>query len=375
MGQKLLTSRIMRNSFVQLVLPTLLALVNVPAGAGQDTSVINNKETFERTKAATVAILTGEGAGRLTAISSGVMISKAGVLLTAFHAIKGANEVQIRLATGEVFDHVELLGVDERRDVAALRISAGALPDLPIGNTENLAPGDAVYAVPNAGGLVWSAMKGILSSIRSAGDVPGIGSGVRLLQFNAPIGPGASGGALVDRGGNVIGIITRSNGTDSFAVPIESVLGLAETSQQTSLGSGRLLQMPTKVARETPGSSAEIAGLDQKKILNEARTIHLASSTDFISVDTMSRALTGQKGWSKLGLALVADEGLADLVLKVDRVIFTHVHMYSLVDQKTSIVLVSGRVRAFDGILASDGIAKEVIGCFSAGRAVKVAEK
>jgi hypothetical protein len=360
---------------VKAVLPILLALASVLVSAGQNTPAIDSKTIFERTKAATVVILSGEGAGRLTAISTGVMISPAGVLLTAFHAIKGANEVQIRLPNGEVFDHVEMLGVDDRRDVAALRISAGALPGLPIGSTTNLAQGDPVYAVTNGGGLVWSATEGILSAIRSADDIPGIGSGFRLLQFSPPIAPGSSGGALVDRSGNLIGIITRGNASAGFAVPIESVLGLAESGQHTLLGSGRSLQLPTRLARQTPSSSAEVADLDHKKILNEARTIHIVSSTQFITASTLSRALALQKDWPKLGLTVVEDRRVADISLDVDRVIFTHVHTYSLVDTKTSIVLFSGRVRAFDGILASAGVAEEVVKYFSSQRLTKAVDK
>lgn len=68
---------------------------------------------FEHTKAATVIILAGEGAGRLRTIASGIIISQDGAILTALHAVKGAAEVQVRMANGEVFDRVELLGSDE----------------------------------------------------------------------------------------------------------------------------------------------------------------------------------------------------------------------------------------------------------------------
>ncbi len=86
-------------------------------------------------------ILSGEGAGRLNSIATGVIISKDGVILTALHAIKGAAEVQVRMANGDIFDHVDLLGSDERRDIAALKISAGALPALVPGSTETLSQG------------------------------------------------------------------------------------------------------------------------------------------------------------------------------------------------------------------------------------------
>jgi S1-C subfamily serine protease len=213
----------------------VLAALSVPLVAQQSPSSPEGNSILGHTKAATVIILSGEGAGRLRSIATGIIISKDGVLLTALHAVKGAAEVQIRLANGEVFDHVELLGTDERRDVAALKISATALPALTPASTTSLNQGDPVYAVTNAGGLAWSATEGILSAIRLADEVPGAGSGFRLLQFSAPVAPGSSGGALVDRFGAIIGIITGAKGSAGFAVPIESVLGLPDSGRRTAL--------------------------------------------------------------------------------------------------------------------------------------------
>lgn len=151
----------------------VLAAMTVSLIAQETPSSPDKQAIFARTKAATVIILAGEGAGRLHSIATGVIISKDGVLLTALHAIKGAAEVQVRTANGEVFDRVELLGADERRDVAALKISAGALLAMAPGSTSSIVQGDSVYAVTNANGLVWSATEGILSAIRSADEVPG----------------------------------------------------------------------------------------------------------------------------------------------------------------------------------------------------------
>ena len=121
---------------------TCLALCAVPLAA-QQVQPEPATAIFERIKAATVVILTGEGAGRLQAIATGVIISPDGTILTALHAVKGAAEVQVRMANGEVFDRVELLGSDERRDVAALKISGRALPALAAGSA-SVAQGDRV---------------------------------------------------------------------------------------------------------------------------------------------------------------------------------------------------------------------------------------
>lgn len=338
------------------------------ANAQQTSSVPDSKTIFEHTKAATVIILSGEGAGRLNSIATGVIVSKDGEILTALHAVKGAAEVQVRMANGEVFDRVEMLGSDERRDVAALKISAGALPALSQGSTESLAQGDPVYAVTNSNGLSWSATEGILSAMRPADEVPGAGSGFRLIQFTAPVAPGASGGALVDRTGALIGIITGGKGTAAFAVPIENVLGLPDAGPRIRLGSGASLQMPAQQAAAIPQSSAAIASADPKQILKNAKTIEINSKTSFLTVDTLVRALMLEKDWDRLGLTIVNDQRVADLFIVIDRPLFTYVHTFVISDKKTAIVLGAGKVTAFDGTIASGGLAKDIVKIFAAAR-------
>jgi hypothetical protein len=345
-----------------------LSATSLFATAQSNPAAPDAQAVLEHTKAAAVLVLTGDGAGRLHSIATGVVISKDGTILTAWHAIKGALAVQVRMANGDVFDRVELLGYDERRDVAALSISAGALPALTPGSTASLAQGDRVYAVTVAGGLTWSATEGIISAIRPAAEVPGAGTGFRLIQFTAPVAPGASGGALVDRTGALIGIIIESKGTAAFAIPIESVLGLPDFGPVKALGSGVNLQMPPPQSASAPQSGEAVAGPDPWQILKNARTIYISSDTMFVTPDMLDHALAEQPDWAKLGLLIVQDEKLADLLIKVDRLIFTHEHTYVISDKKTSIVLGAGRVNALEGILASKGIAKEIVSKFASVR-------
>jgi len=358
-------------------LAKLVFLVTI-CGASIFSHVSRAQETappYDRIKGATVIILSGDGAGRLHSVSTGVIISKDGVILTAWHAIRGAQEVQVRLPSGEVYDRVELTGRDERRDVAALKISAGGLSFLTPSDSLP-AQGDAVYAVTNANGLTFSATTGILSAIRPAEEVPGAGTGFRLLQFTAPVAPGSSGGALVDKSGNLIGIITGGlQGGAAFAVPIDSVLGLPDSGQKVLLGSGTSLQLPAQAAAQVPQSSAAIADAKPKQILRDAKTIYISSKTSFLTVDTVIRALTLEKNWDKLGLTIVNDPRVADLQIEIDRPLFTYIHTFVIVDKRTSIVLGSGKVTAFDGTIASGGIADDIVKIFAAERIPAVDKK
>jgi hypothetical protein len=341
----------------------------------QNSPNTDSTQLYAQTKAATVIILAGEGAGRLRDVATGVVISKDGTILTAWHAVKGALEVQVRLSNGEVYDRVELIGTDERRDVAALRITAGGLSFL--APAESLpAQGDSVYAVTNANGLSFGATSGILSAVRPADEVPGAGTGFSLLQFTAPVAPGASGGALVDKTGHLIGIITGGmRGGAAFAVPIDSVLGLPASGQRVVLGSGSALQMPAQAAAQVPQSSAALGDVKPKQILHDAKTIHISSKTSFLTVDTLIRALTMEKNWDELGLTIVQDPRLADVLIEIDRPLFTYVHTFVITDKRTSVVLGSGKVTAFDGTIASGGIADEIDKIFAAQRLPKAEKK
>jgi len=207
-----------------------------------------------------------------------------------------------------------------------------------------------------------------LSAIRPADEVPGAGSGFRLLQFTAPVAHGSSGGALLDKTGQLVGIITSGKDNAAFAVPVENVLGLADSTHRIALGSGAALQMPAQRNAEVPQSSAALSGFDSKQALKTARTIFIRSKTSFLTVDTLDRALAMQKDWPKLELAIVQDPRVADILIEIDRPLFTYVHTFVIVDKRTSVVLGSGKVTAFDGTIASPDIAKNIVKIFSAAR-------
>jgi hypothetical protein len=107
---------------------------------------------------------------------------------------------------------------------------------------------------------------------------------------------------------------------------------------------------------------------ERNQALKFARTIHINSETMFLTAGTLDRALMKQKDWDKLGLNILNNPGRADLELQVNRVVFTHVHTYVLTDKSTGIVLASGKVTAFDGVIASGPMAEQIVKILSAAR-------
>lgn len=123
--------------------------------------------------------------------------------------------------------------------------------------------------------------------------------------------------------------------------------------------------LPAQQTAVTPQVSAVA---ERNLAIKNARTIHINSDTVYLTVSTMDRALMKQKDWEKLGLNIVNNPGGADLELQINRLVFTHIHTYVLTDKATSIVLASGRVRAFDGVVASGPMAEQIVRVLAAAR-------
>ena len=93
--------------------------------------------------------------------------------------------MQVRFKSGEIFDQVQLLGVGTRRDVAAIQITGAALPVLPVAAGAQAKAGESVSVVSHPASLPRSASTGVISAFRLADEIPGAGSGYRLIQFTA----------------------------------------------------------------------------------------------------------------------------------------------------------------------------------------------
>jgi hypothetical protein len=362
------------------------------AAASPTTSAVSAEEVTSRVSPSVVLILVGQGGTTATGLGSGLAVEREGIILTAYHVVKDAKQVQVRLKNGEVFDYVELLGFDARRDIAALRITANALPTLPLAKMSEAKAGQTVYAVSHAGTLSWTVTSGILSAVRLADEVPGAGSGYRLLQFTAPVSPGSSGGALVDAQGNAMGIVSgslESRQSLNFAVPIESVLGLTRSKEAKAYGSGSALKLPespnaevataptTSAAPSPPGAPtptesnvlqpAPTRAVYQSpaEIVLSAKTIYIrpkpGTSWTGFPAEPLEKKLYDNKEFLSMGLVTVTDAGAADLVIQLDRVGISWDCTYRMTHPATGTVLGSGKTIAWDCVRAAPGIADQIV--------------
>jgi hypothetical protein len=334
-------------------------------------SALSGDQVVERVSPSAVSILVGKGDGQVAGVASGVIIRSDGVILTANHVVKGMREVQVRLKSGEIYDQIELIASDERRDVAALRISAAGLPVLPFGNSASAASGAVVFVVSNAVGLPWTASSGILSATRMADDVPGAGSGYRILQFTAPLSPGSSGGVLVDAEARILGIVVGSLSVGqniNFAVPIESVAGLANASGGTRFDSGGRLQ--PFGAKAFPAASASAPGIAQAVPPNptlprpdqrQMHTVSVHSKTIYLRRERLQDDIHKTAMFPHLGLRFADYGQTADIAVTVDRPVMTFDWTYMLVYQPKSLTLASGTVEATDEFDAGPKLAAVIV--------------
>ena len=334
----------------------------------QSTDSLSNDKIVEKTMASVVMILAGNGSGILDKIGSGIVVRNDGVILTAYHVVKDAAQLQIRLKSGEIYDKVDLIGFDERRDVAALKISGSNLSAATV-NLDEPKVGGKVFVISNPQNLSWTFADGLLSSVRMADEISGAGHGYKVLQFSAPVSSGSSGGLLTDDKGQAIGLIvsTLSSGQNlDFAIPISSVNGLANSTQTImSFKTGTALELPQAIR---PPSSIDVLNADPKTILNQAKLFYIYSYSDLISGQMMEDALMKMPEFEKWKLVIVRDSKLADIEIKVEHDLFTFDYNYSMTDRRTNILLATGKVTVWDGKVASGKFAKLIVEKLRPGR-------
>ena len=240
-----------------------------------DSLVTVNSLRLERRFPYGVVPLEGQG--------SGVVIYKNGLIITNNHVIDGATKVQVSLKDGRNYIG-EVVGADEATDVAVIKVEANDLPAATLGDSEALKVGQFALAIGNALGLPGgpTVSLGVISAMGRP--LPGadfIFEG--LLQTDAAVNPGNSGGPLADLNGRVIGINTAmvpfAQGV-GFAIPINTVKRIAgeilekgrvarpwigisgiDLNQAVSRRYGIPTDAGFLVAELVPGSPAHLAGL------------------------------------------------------------------------------------------------------------------
>ena len=166
-----------------------------------------------------------------TSFASAVIIDPGGYLVTNWHVVVDAAEIQVELGDGG-FVTPEVVGLDAETDLALLKIDGRSLPAISLGSSRRLRIGDVVLAIGNPYGLTRSVTQGIVSATGRA--ALELATFEDFIQTDAAINTGNSGGALVNTSGELVGIntaiLTQDIATEGigFAIPVDLVRGVVE---------------------------------------------------------------------------------------------------------------------------------------------------
>jgi putative serine protease PepD len=176
----------------------------------------------------------GSESGRV--LGSGFVFDKAGYIITNYHVIEGAGSIKVTFSNNASID-ARVVGSDPSTDVAVLKVgvTASALTPLRLGNSDAVQVGDQVVAIGNPFGLSRTVTAGIVSALQRQITAPNDYAIDHVIQTDAPINHGNSGGPLINARGEVIGVnaqietggLTEGNTGVGFAVPSNTVKSVA----------------------------------------------------------------------------------------------------------------------------------------------------
>ena len=280
----------------------------------------------------------GAGASRRSraqaGTGSGFVFATDGLILTNSHVVEDASAIDVTLPDGRE-RQADLIGQDPDTDVAVLRISASDLTALAFGNSQAIRPGQVVIAIGNPYGFQHTVTTGVVSALGRSLRARTGRLIEHVIQTDAALNPGNSGGPLVTSAGQVIGvntaIIAGGQGL-SFAVPIRTVV----TVLPALLRDGRvrrgylgvagqdvpLLRRVTRFHRLAQASGVLVISLEQDGPardagLREGDIIVSLDTTAVSSLDDLHRELTEERIGTAARLGVLRDSARLDLTVTV----------------------------------------------------------
>lgn len=244
-------------------------------------------------------------------VGSGVVYREDGYIVTNNHVVQDASEVNIAFADGSI-ERGEVVGNDPATDLAVVKVERGGLPAARFRENADLTPGQLAVAIGSPSGFQSTVTAGVISGINRS--LPpeltgGDSSLVDLIQTDAAISPGNSGGGLADRAGEIVGINVAylppaQTGAENigFAIPSDTAISVADQliedgdATQPYLGVGQLREISPEDAEQfgipvnggvlvgevVRGDPADEAGLEQGDVITAAGDVEVGSYGDLL---------------------------------------------------------------------------------------------
>jgi S1-C subfamily serine protease len=215
--------------FDVLTFSTLAWLAVAGTEPARAVEIENLPKIVARVLPSVVRIEVATAAGRTS--GTGFLVSEHGLVVTAAHVLEGATAASVALEDRDIYDSVQVVDRDDRRDIAVIRIKGFRLPHLEFADSSIVEPGSRVAVIgnPAPGGrsLDWTVTDGLLSAVRRDG-------GSQLFQLSVPVTFGSSGSPVIDGSGRVIGMVVSGFRTEefNFAVPGNYIQGLLHDARE-----------------------------------------------------------------------------------------------------------------------------------------------
>ena len=273
--------------------------------------------------------------GIVDAAGSGFIITANGYIVTNYHVVEGAQTISVALDDGQIFK-ATIVGSDPRNDLSVLKIDGNNLPTVTLGKSADLEVGELAVAIGNPlGELSGTVTAGIISALDREVTIEGVT--MRLLQTDAAINSGNSGGALINSFGEVIGINNAKNAGEGveglgFAIPVDTAKPIIESLIRYGYVQGRpkigigtrditkqmaeYYKMPVGiyVSSVEANSAAAIAGIKVGDVIIKA------DGKETLTTDALNEAKTFHKVGDSMSITLVREgqEITVQMVLKED---------------------------------------------------------
>lgn len=276
-------------------------------------------EVAERVSPSVVSIVTSTKVNNLfnqsyetAAAGTGFIVSSDGYIITNKHVVSGATSISVVLDDGSIYEDVEVVATDPINDIAFLKLKdASDLPAVTLGDSKTLTVGQQVMAIGNALGqyqntVTIGVISGLGRSITASDGSQTVETLTGLIQTDAAINSGNSGGPLVNAAGEVIGVNTATSTSAEnmgFAIPISSVKGMLKqltdsgSAERAYLGvysveitperakaynlpvtSGVYLYSPSTYSAILSDTPASKAGLQDKDIITKVNGVEVGKS-------------------------------------------------------------------------------------------------
>lgn len=350
--------------FTKYRIASCILLAVIALSSAKSFGQATNDTAKQNATASVAVVLVGDGEGVVVKLAPAVAIKSDGVLLIPYHVLKDAKQVQVRLKSGEIFDDVVLLGSDERRDVAAIKIQASDLSIATSANNDELKQGDSLSIVTHVPGSLWTQTEGKFGGSKMADEVPGAGQGFRVIQFDAELALGMDGGVLFRFDGTPVALMTREITAPTnvgFAVPISSVRALGNTERGRTFGSGKDLNMPTEASLK----AAKNPSTDPKDLFLNSKKVYVETNTTFFKEQQLINELNKRKEIKDWGWVLITgswdSRNKADLIIELDHQILSFDFTFTVRHRRTSTILTAGKVIISSGASGAPKMVDKII--------------